>query len=277
MKGTLICTDLDRTLIPNGCQPESDGARRCFSRFAGSEGVSLAYVSGRHRQLIEQAIDQYQLPVPDYAIADVGSTIYRSGPDGWTAWQAWDDEIAGDWQGRDRQALQAMLSDITVLSLQEPEKQNTHKLSYYLPLTIDQNAIVKAIQLRLRQKSVQANLIFSIDEIESVGLLDILPVSANKLHAIRFLIDKEGFSESETLFAGDSGNDLDVLLSSIPSVLVANADDEVRLAAGAAPPESLYLARGDFLGMNGNYSAGILEALAHYRPELLPAIRAACS
>ena len=112
---------------------------------------------------------------------------------------------------------------------------------------------------------------------KGVGLLDILPASANKLHAIRFLIEKEGFSEAETLFAGDSGNDLDVLLSSIPSVLVANADDEVQRAARAAAPESFYLASGGFLGMNGNYSAGILEAVAHYRPELLSTIKAACS
>ncbi|MFZ4666042.1 MAG: haloacid dehalogenase, partial [Prochlorotrichaceae cyanobacterium] len=29
----------------------------------------------------------------------------------------------------------------------------------------------------------------------------------------------------------------------------------------------LYLARGGFLGMNGNYSAGILEGIAHYHPD----------
>jgi hypothetical protein len=31
----------------------------------------------------------------------------------------------------------------------------------------------------------------------------------------------------------------------------------------------LYLARGGLLEMNGNYSAGILEGVAHYHPELL--------
>gem|GEM_PF-4546436 len=30
---------------------------------------------------------------------------------------------------------------------------------------------------------------------------------------------------------------------------------------------SLYLARGAFLGMNGNYSAGILAEIAHYHPD----------
>ena len=30
---------------------------------------------------------------------------------------------------------------------------------------------------------------------------------------------------------------------------------------------ALYLAHGGFLGMNGNYSAGILEGVAHYHPD----------
>lgn len=29
---------------------------------------------------------------------------------------------------------------------------------------------------------------------------------------------------------------------------------------------AFYLARGEFLGMNGNYSAGIIEGVAHYHP-----------
>jgi hypothetical protein len=29
------------------------------------------------------------------------------------------------------------------------------------------------------------------------------------------------------------------------------------------------LARGDFLGMNGNYSAGILEGIAHFHTDVL--------
>ena len=43
----LLCTDLDRTLIPNGPQPESAQAREHFARFAAHPQVTLAYVSGR--------------------------------------------------------------------------------------------------------------------------------------------------------------------------------------------------------------------------------------
>ena len=57
MNRLLLCTDLDRTLIPNGKQPESPGVRALFSRFVNRDEVKLAYVSGRHHALIEQAID----------------------------------------------------------------------------------------------------------------------------------------------------------------------------------------------------------------------------
>jgi hypothetical protein len=33
--------------------------------------------------------------------------------------------------------------------------------------------------------------------------------------------------------------------------------------------EHLYLARGGFLGMNGNYSAGILEGIGHFHGHAL--------
>ena len=81
-----------------------------------------------------------------------------------------------------------------------------------------------------------------------------------------------GVDRESTLFAGDSGNDLDVLASPIPAVLVANATAEVRAAAhdqaeAHGTTSRLYIARGDFADMNGNYAAGILEGLAHFWPE----------
>ncbi len=272
MNRLLLCTDLDRTLIPNGSQPESPGARDVFSRLMDRKDVKLAYVSGRHRALIEQAMQEYRLPLPDFAIADVGSTIYRIIEGEWQHWQHWDDEIAGDWHGMSTQDLHNLLADIALLQLQEQEKQNRHKLSYYLPLGSKHQAIISDIDARMKAENVRANLIWSIDEAKNVGLLDILPASANKLHAITFLMRQCGYDGEQTIFAGDSGNDLDVLLSPVQAVLVANADDEVRAAVQAASPENLYVASGGFLNMNGCYSAGILEGIAHFRPEFAPLI-----
>jgi hydroxymethylpyrimidine pyrophosphatase-like HAD family hydrolase len=102
--------------------------------------------------------------------------------------------------------------------------------------------------------------------------LDVLSARATKLHAVKFLMQHQGFNYTNTVFAGDSGNDLLILASEIQSVLVANADrDVVEQAKTQALQQgtiaALYLAQGGFLGMNGNYSAGILEGIAHYHPE----------
>lgn len=267
MKRLLICTDLDRTLIPNGAQTESPEARVRFARLASRPEVRLAYVTGRHRALIQQAIEEFDLPCPDFAIADVGSTIYQVGQDGWRQWDEWDEQIAPDWQGLSHDGLRRRLGVFPELRLQEMEKQNRHKLSFYLPLETDVAAISAEMQALLGRAGIRANLIWSVDEAKGTGLLDVLPASANKLHAIRFLMQRKGFSAEETVFAGDSGNDLDVLASDVPSVLVANADAGVKAAAAIADPAFLYIAQGGFLGMNGNYSAGILEGVAHFRPE----------
>ena len=267
MRRFLLCTDMDRTLIPNGTAPESIGARQMFSRLAKNEQATIVYVTGRHRKLIEQAIEQYELPQPDFAIADVGTTIYELKRGFWRQWDGWADEIDTDWKGMSSHELRTLLHDLPELKLQEQEKQNRHKLSYYLPLAADEQHTMKEIENRLKKAGIGANLIWSIDEQTEVGLLDILPASANKLHAINFFMQKHGFNYDNTVFAGDSGNDLDVLLSPIHAVLVANASEDVRAIAERSDLRAnLYLAKGGYLGMNGNYSAGILEGIAYFLP-----------
>lgn len=271
----LICTDLDRTLIPNGPEPESRGARNYFARLVTRDEVSLAYVSGRHRALVEQAMVNYGLPVPDFVIGDVGTTIYHVGSDGrWRYEQNWEDEIARDWNGKTHDDLRQLLQDIKELRLQEHAKQNRCKLSYYLPVYCDQDALAEIIQARFSLDGIKARLIWSVDEPAGVGLLDVLPARASKYHAIEALMRMQKYNVKNTIFCGDSGNDIEVLASPVPAVLVANSQPQVRelarrLVHDAGYPEQLYIARGDFMGMNGYYSAGMLEGIAHYFPHTL--------
>lgn len=270
----LICTDLDRTLLPNGVQPESPRARERFRHLAARPEITIVYVTGRHRELILAAIDQYQLPIPDHVIGDVGTSIYTIENDQWLLWDRWQQEIGVSWHGLTHDALAALFADLEPLQLQEPEKQNTYKLSYYAEPTMNVQALLTEMQRRLDQKEIAASLIWSIDETSNTGLLDILPAAATKRHAVEFLMTERGFSLDSTLFAGDSGNDLPVLTSPIHSVLVANATNEVReqalqLATAQGTQDALYLANGTLLNMNGNYSAGILEGCVHYMPATL--------
>ena len=270
----LVCTDLDRTLLPNGPQPESPGARKLFTTVCQRDDVELAYVSGRHRELVMSAIHEYALPIPNYVIGDVGTSIYTVVDHQWQTWPDWHQEIAPSWCGFDAEHLASWLADLRSLRLQEESKQNICKLSYYTPATVEIESLVQGVEARLSKHDVQASIVWSLDENTHTGLLDILPAAATKRHAIEFMMQARGFDLDSTLFAGDSGNDLDVLTSPIRSVLVANASESVRAQAQASARQNdtagaLYLARGDFMNMNGNYSAGILEGLAHYFPRSL--------
>jgi HAD superfamily hydrolase (TIGR01484 family) len=274
MRRLLLCTDLDRTLLPNGELPESEGARAMLSRVLLQPRVSLAFVSGRHLALVEQSIREYGLPQPDWIIGDVGSSIHVREGHGWSPLQAWSRHIDSDWQGCSVASIRDLLVGCSGLTLQPEDRQNTHKLSFFLSPEADLPSLTRSIHSCLEPLAIMTSLIFSNDEQAGVGLLDVLPPRAGKLHAVEFLMREQGFTADQMLYAGDSGNDLCVLTSALPAVLVANAHPDVaaqavREAARKGTSEYLYLARGGFLGMNGNYSAGILEGIGHFHPEAM--------
>ena len=269
----LICTDLDRTLLPNGKEPSSPQALPIFQTFVQHPEVVLAYVSGRSEQLLQKAITDFDIPMPDYAIGDVGTTIYEPA-NNWRSWDDWTEEIAKDWREKGWQDLRELFSDMGSLRLQESAKQNSYKLSYYTEVDTILAEVKTEMSRRLENIGVRASIIWSIDEEGKVGLLDILPKRATKVHAIHFLMEKGGYLPERTVFAGDSGNDLPVLTSGLNAVLVKNGHDDVRrealeIMAAQNMGSHLYLAKGDFLGMNGNYCAGVLEGIAHFLPETL--------
>ncbi len=275
----LLCSDLDRTLLPNGFQPESPEARPLLRRLSERRELELVYVTGRDRGLILEAIREYNLPLPGSIIGDVGSTLYQvagyEGETRLTPSEEWKKAIAGDWKGMSGWDLAEIFADLKGIRLQEAEKQNEFKLSYYGEPGLDHEELVAGMKRRMEELGIRSSLIWSIDEEKGLGLLDLLPGSANKLQAVRFLMGRLGYDEEDVVFAGDSGNDLDALTSGLQAVLVANASEDVRNSAQEALAakgisEKLYLARGDFFGMNGNYSAGVLEGLAHFKPEMLP-------
>ncbi|MEJ2619110.1 MAG: HAD family hydrolase, partial [Candidatus Thiodiazotropha sp.] len=237
------------------------------------EDVVLAYVSGRDQSLVEQAIERYDLPQPDYVIADVGATIYQLGEMAdWHRWSRWGEQISPDWNGYTTQQLLQQFTDWPGLREQEPAKQQQFKASFYVELELNKTSLIEKMESHLNMLDVRANLIWSVDEELSVGLLDLLPEAAGKYPAIDFLRRQLKLQETEVLFCGDSGNDLDVMVSPIPSVLVANAELSVineaqQRISESASADRFYVAKGGFLGMNGCYSAGILEGLAHYYPD----------
>lgn len=268
----LLCSDMDRTLIPNGAQPESKAARQTFRDFVNHDKVLLVYVTGRDESLIKEAMAYYKLPQPDYVIADVGMSIYKAHSDtDWEFWHEWQDCYKHDWQGQTNKDLALLFENINVLRKQEIIKQKIYKLSYYIPLYVNHQDLIHQMQTTLQKQGINAELIWSVDEPSGIGLLDVMPKSATKRTAIEFLMKTLSFNLNNTLFAGDSGNDLDVILSPIKSILVANTHQDIKeLVKPYLQPysDNVYLAQGGFKNMNGNYSSGVMEGVYHYIPNI---------
>lgn len=269
----VICTDLDRTLLPNGKQDESTGARNLFKLLASQPQVSLVYVTGRHLALIQEAIKTYDIPLPDYVIADVGSTIYSLNKGNWTHLEEWRDFISCDWQGASSESVLISVAGIDGLKPQEDEKQGEFKASFYADPNVDAKALIDKVMRYLDNMGIKAGIIWSVNEVTQTGLLDILPVRADKQKAIEFLMDYIDATHDQLVFSGDSGNDISVITSAINAVLVSNATEEVKaeitkLEKNNKTQSNCYVAKGGYLGMNGNYAAGILEGIAYYRPDV---------
>ncbi len=260
----LLCTDMDGTVIPDGRHPEAPDARPAFAAFCAQPHVTLVYVTGRDRGLVQKAIAEFSLPLPDYAITDVGSMIYAVQDGAWTEWTAWNDELARDWAAMDGTGIARLFSEIPGLRLQEESKQNLHKVSFYFDAATNREHLRQTVEKQLADLNLRCNCIWSVDPVLGYGLLDLLPKGANKLLAIRFLQERLSVGQEDVVFAGDSGNDMQVFHSEIRSILVGNADEEVRQEAVEAVTQSgrsnlLYCAR-------GFYAAGVLEGIRHYQP-----------
>jgi len=272
----LLCTDLDRTLLPNGEQSESALARPLLWHMLNTHDIKLAYVSGRDLGRVLDAIDEYGLQVPDIIVADVGSSIYLPEEGSWVNSETWQSSIATDWNGLTGDDIKELLNDVDGLTRQEPSRQSMLKTSYYFPLDTDRALLRKRVKNELQTKQVNASLVMSDDLEKQVGLLDVLPRQATKSGAVSFIRAMLGVAQADTLFAGDSGNDVAALVSGVASVAVANADADTR---GAIERESVSLGTTDStfqavgglnvagnVELNGNYAAGILEGLMHFRP-----------
>jgi HAD superfamily hydrolase (TIGR01484 family) len=270
----LLCTDLDRTLVPNGNETESPDARSLFGLLAARPDVTLAYVSGRDAPRVKSVIEQFDLPTPDFVVGDVGTSIFEiHSSDIWRRNPEWDADIAQDWGDTGSDRIDAALANLAILEAQEPSKQGRFKRSFYFDSAISESALASIVRDRLSPLNLPTTLVYSVDEPRNLGLLDVLPERANKLHAVSFLLGSLDLAVDRVLYCGDSGNDLAVLASAIPGVLVANASSAVRnearrLAVSAGNAERLYIARGGFMNMNGNYAAGILEGACHFFPRV---------
>lgn len=127
-----------------------------------------------------------------------------------------------------------------------PRLQTKYKASYTLPEKPDQ----RAVREHLNSIAQPCMMVLS-----GTSDLDVLPEGAGKGAAMLYLADLLGIEHDHVLAAGDSCNDLDMLLEAGKAIVVSNACR--RLQRAMRHKQASYLAETPF-------ASGILEGLRHF-------------
>lgn len=262
----MLATDLDRTLLPNGHWQADTGAISLFNELTEKNNVCVVYVTGRNLDLTEQAILQYHVRYPDVLIGDVGTTIRKYKDGEWHFDDGWISHVRHSSPRWDNPAIKESLAGISGLTEQEAEHQNTFKQSYYVEHD-ERDAILQTVDERIKGL-YDESIIYSYDSQDHKGLLDVLPHSANKLTALEYLAEEYGTDKQHVVFCGDSGNDIFPLTAGFLGVLVRNADEQLVQQVNSQKQINndlkLYFAKGNFKGLNGYYTSGVIEGAYHY-------------
>jgi sucrose-6F-phosphate phosphohydrolase len=253
----LFASDLDGTLLPNtGKVPDAGCLERTQALLHDllEAECPVCVVSGRYLALAKQGQAVFRLPQPTWWICNVGTEIYdHTG----THDREWQERLGPP---LDREALRRSLNNIARLAPQESQKQGPHKFSFYYPEPLSRE-LQAEILYRVREVRKDLQMIVSMEESSRRMLLDIIPANAGKSHALWYVAERYGLAGDRIFFAGDSGNDLDAVLSGVCGVLVGNTPHEVR--SEAAERQRRHEDAKVFVA-TAYYGDGIIEGLSHY-------------
>ncbi len=263
-KTAILASDMDGTVIPFESGEERDAEIHEFNRLVHeNQHITLAYVTGRHIELGLEGVAKFKLPMPDVFVCDVGTTIYFQTRAQWEVDQNYRSELKQVWKGYTGFDIANMLQGVLGLEEQEQERQKEFKRSYYVPKTVDDRKIVREIHDRLGEHGVQSNVIYSVDSIKNIGLVDVLPKIAAKDHALKYLWQTLKLEFDNVVYAGDSGNDLLAFVSGFNAIIVNNTADAVKKEVRRQALEKLIVQRTYFSG--AKYVQGVIEGCYHYQ------------
>jgi len=231
----LLFLDLDGTLVGD---PEDDEAIRRWLHHDATHRVVLA--TGRPLAEALAILRRADMPLPEYAITDVGTEIYQLGPPPRAdeRWRRW---LDASWQP---DALERWVEQHYALPRQ------THctprKLSYHC-----RDARVAArLSAHLEREGLDACVVFSHGR-----YLDLLPPRGCKGSAAAYLASTLGAPLATARAAGNSGNDASLLRTVGQPIVVANHGGELR---------SLCRGSGVFVATRPA-GRGVVEGIEHYR------------
>lgn len=238
-KDFVLATDLDGTFLGGSAK-----AREQLYDFIedNRDTIGLIFVTGRHPEFIHDHTDTFGIPLPDYVIADVGTTIAQVlSPGIVLPVPELEAPIAEAWNGKAEQVL-ALMAKVDGLTLQDTPFR--HRLSY----DISPDGFDASDLLPLR--ALEVDVLISDNR-----FVDVLPKGVSKGPTLRKLIEVLGIPEHRVLTAGDTLNDISMLTADLHAVAVGGSEQALYDHLPQSP--KIHLARGEG-------AAGILEAIAAF-------------
>jgi HAD superfamily hydrolase (TIGR01484 family) len=244
-----LFTDLDGTFIPGDLK--SKESLESIRQLVLEKQLSLTYVTGRNLEETRAVIKEQLLPVPEFLVCDVGTTIYKKRVIGFVKVKKYSNLLKNRTGLYSIKKIKNDLAKNQFLRLQETEKQSKYKLSYYFKPDLEVQ-VKNSVRQYLKDKEWQITISYA----DRVGLFDILPRGVNKLFAINWLVSSLKMEQSDVLFAGDSGNDVAVFSSGINSIVVNNCSQSVK--DSLQKTTTIYLCQKTF-------TSGVLEGYYYYK------------
>lgn len=262
----ILATDMDRTLLPNGSWEADSDAIALFNQLTREHDVLVVYVTGRNLALTESAIKEFGVRHPDVLCGDVGTSIRKYEQGVWHFDEGWIEHVKHASPRWNAAAIRGAVADVASMREQESEHLNQFKQSYYIEHD-KRDEVLQAVDQRVKGKFDEV-IVYSFDSQNGKGLLDFLPASATKQTALEYVSEEFAAAKEDVVFCGDSGNDIFPLTAGFCGVLVKNADEQLVENVTRAMQDNqqlkVYFASGNFRGMNGNYTSGVIEGAYHY-------------
>ncbi len=235
----LIIVDIDGTLLGN--KESAERFRNMLTESANEMVFGVA--TGRTIDSARQILEENNFILPDLIISSVGAEIYYKKNDEYLKSTGWETHISKKWE---RERISDLLGGLGFLELQESETQRKHKISYIMNADISKLDEIKNI---FSKNKLRANIILSHD-----FYLDILPKRANKGRAIRYISYRWNIPYENIIVAGDSGNDEDMFMGGMKSIIVANHAEELNKFKGK---RNIYFSP-------ISYAGGIIDGIRYY-------------
>lgn len=204
--------------------------------------IIFGIATGRRLENAVGVLRKHGIPLPDVLITGQGTEIHYAAR--LTEDIAWQRHINHLWNAH---AIRDLLREVPGLTLQPSSEQSEFQISYF----IDTKVIsVCDIRQMLQRNELAVNIVNAFG-----SYLDILPVRASKGLALRWCAEQFDFPLENTLVAGVTGADIDMLLGNTLGTVV-DSQHRVELS-------SLEGVERIFFSSASN-AAGIIEAMNYY-------------